>query len=154
MRVQTYYSPLHFRALLIYIFLVHSFWAVISAQGTGESIGYGYIVRKVSVVNSSSSSLFADLQLIKSSSVFGQDIQNLRLTAWYFIFFSILYHLFLYFSCNWHQQCSCSLSFALCKQLAWTATSRIILVSYFSNKLQIILALQYNVVFKLNHFAS
>lgn len=82
MRVQSYYSPVHFRALLIQIFLVHSFWAAVSAQGTGEPIGYGYVIRKVSVGDSSSNSLFADLQLIKSSSVFGQDIQNLRLTAW------------------------------------------------------------------------
>lgn len=70
---------MHFLPLLI--LLVHSFWAAVSAQETGERIGYGYVIRKVSVVDSSSKSLFADLQLIKSTSVFGRDIQNLRLTA-------------------------------------------------------------------------
>lgn len=80
MRVKTHYSPMHFLAVLI--FLVHSFLVSVSAQETGEPIGYGYVIRKVSMVESSSKSLFADLQLIKSMSMFGQDIQNLRLTAW------------------------------------------------------------------------
>ncbi|KAK1369179.1 Glycosyl hydrolases family 31 protein [Heracleum sosnowskyi] len=79
MRVKTHNSPMQFLALLI--FLVHSFWAAVSAQETGEPIGYGYVIRKVSAVDSSSKSLFADLQLIKSTSVFGQDIQHLRLTT-------------------------------------------------------------------------
>ncbi|PHT54235.1 Alpha-glucosidase [Capsicum baccatum] len=45
-----------------------------------EPIGYGYIVRSVGV-DSSGRTLTAHLQLIKRSSDFGPDIQNLNLTA-------------------------------------------------------------------------
>ncbi|KAM3338800.1 alpha-glucosidase isoform X1 [Capsicum galapagoense] len=45
-----------------------------------EPIGYGYIVRSVGV-DSSGRTLTASLQLIKGSSVYGPDIQNLSLTA-------------------------------------------------------------------------
>ncbi|PHU17068.1 Alpha-glucosidase [Capsicum chinense] len=51
-----------------------------SLTTNSEPTGYGYIVRSVGV-DSSGRTLTAHLQLIKRSSVFGPDIQNLSLTA-------------------------------------------------------------------------
>lgn len=78
----THSSPLNIQTL-IFLFLVFSYLdhTTDGAQEIEQAVGYGYKIRATGV-DSSGKSLFADLQLIKSSSVFGPYIQNLKLIAW------------------------------------------------------------------------
>ncbi|KAK6790908.1 hypothetical protein RDI58_009989 [Solanum bulbocastanum] len=62
--------------ILFFTFLV----PLLALITKSEQVGYGYIVRSVGV-DSSGKALTAHLQPIKSSSVFGTDIQNLTLIA-------------------------------------------------------------------------
>lgn len=82
------HSYLQILALLVislgYIFSV--------AEAQDQTAGFGYVIRSST---NDSSSLTADLALIKSSSVFGPDIQNLSLFARCFkrvVFIHLFYH--------------------------------------------------------------
>ncbi|XP_060185307.1 alpha-glucosidase-like [Lycium barbarum] len=65
-----------YNCLLFFTFLA----PLLALTKADEPVGYGYNVQSVSV-DSSGRTLTASLQLIRSSSVFGPDIQNLTLTA-------------------------------------------------------------------------
>ncbi|KAJ4702564.1 alpha-glucosidase-like [Melia azedarach] len=65
---------------LCYLLLLTYFCAVgIGEAAKIEDVGYGYTLQSVTTVDSSVNSLTADLSLIKNSSVYGPDIQNLQL---------------------------------------------------------------------------
>lgn len=67
--------------ILVLVFLCYVIFVAGEAAET-EAVGYGYVVLR-SAATDSSSSLTADPGLIKSSSVYGPDIQNLNLFAGY-----------------------------------------------------------------------
>lgn len=66
--------------LLFYILQISSINGVVEGAEDEEAVGYGYEVKSVGF-DSTGTSLIADLQLLKASSVFGSDIGILRLTA-------------------------------------------------------------------------
>lgn len=71
---------------LCYLLLLTYFCAVgIGEAAKIEDVGYGYTLQSVTTVDSSVNSLTADLSLIKNSSVYGPDIQNLQLFVRYMI---------------------------------------------------------------------
>ncbi|KAM7500439.1 hypothetical protein LguiA_024853 [Lonicera macranthoides] len=72
-----------FLLLLSLLFLSHHHILLSHGEQEAEAaVGYGYTVRSVGF-DSSGKSMAADLQLIKATSVFGQDIQNLKFIASY-----------------------------------------------------------------------
>ncbi|KAJ0954373.1 putative alpha-glucosidase [Helianthus annuus] len=70
---------------------------VANTEKQPEPIGYGYSIRSVAL-DSLGKSLAADLQLNKKSSLFGPDIDELRLVARYFFFISLNVYIFLHSS--------------------------------------------------------
>ncbi|KAL3739413.1 hypothetical protein ACJRO7_020778 [Eucalyptus globulus] len=71
-------------ALLIFLYLLSSQSAVRASVGEGEGtpgvVGYGYTVGSVAV-DSSGTALTAGLRLVNATSVYGPDVENLRLVA-------------------------------------------------------------------------
>ena len=70
-----------FLSILFCVIVLSPFSPICVAEAEAkQAIGYGYTVRSVSL-DSAGKSLAANLQLIKNSSVFRPDIQNLHLLA-------------------------------------------------------------------------
>ena len=67
-------------ASLLLFFLCYCFIPQPQSYVKAETVGYGYRIRSVAV---ESSSLTADLGLIKKSAIYGPDIQSLQLFARY-----------------------------------------------------------------------
>lgn len=83
MKPKPYYSssmPSHSCLQLLFIFCFALIISINGVVGAEESVGYGYSVESTSS-DSSEKSFFADLKLIKSSSVFGSDVPKLHLTT-------------------------------------------------------------------------
>lgn len=73
----------HFLQLIFLSCLIFLSPILISCSNVNDNaVGYGYSVQSVSG-SGNGHTLTANLQLINNSSVFGQDIQHLTLTAWY-----------------------------------------------------------------------
>ncbi|KDP34887.1 hypothetical protein JCGZ_09175 [Jatropha curcas] len=69
----------HFYLLLLHL-LFYVFFLCSVSNGEAEPIGYGYKIQSAGI-DASGKLLRADLQLIKNSSTFGSDLQNLNLIA-------------------------------------------------------------------------
>lgn len=94
----TQFPSLHRNTFLVFLLIHLSIFPSYSAISIKEKeaqlqqvIGYGYSIKSVATDYSTGNSLFANLQLINNSSVFGTDIHNLILIArlFFYTFFFI-----------------------------------------------------------------